>query len=222
MHPFSQLWRLPLNQLPPSACPVDPAARAAWLEASSNSNSNSNPQPTLPPNHPPTTTPTPPPRLLTHRPLASDRTISSIPRAASSPSTTTPNPSSPPSPNAQTPTPLTSATGNWIYPSERMFFDALSRKAHSPRAEDMALVVPIHNAVNERAWAEIKGWELGRRGNGRCGGPRLRSFRGESGRLTPRARWYALLGYERPFDRHDWVVERCAEGEGGRERRWSM
>ena len=101
-----------------------------------------------------------------------------------------------------------------------MFFDALSRKAHSPRAEDMALVVPIHNAVNERAWAEIKGWELGssrgRRGNEGCGGPRLRSFSGESGRLTPRARWFGWLGYERPFDRHDWVVERCV-GEGGGE-----
>lgn len=105
-----------------------------------------------------------------------------------------------------------------------MFFDALSRKSHSPRAEDMALVVPIHNAVNERAWAEIKSWELGtrrgREGNQGCGGPKLRSFRGESGRLTPRARWYSWLGYERPFDRHDWVVERCVgrKGEEGGER----
>ena len=98
-----------------------------------------------------------------------------------------------------------------------MFFDALSRKSHSPRAEDMALVVPIHNAVNERAWAEIKSWEAGsrraRERNEGCGGPRLRSFRGESGRLTPRARWFGWLGYERPFDRHDWVVERCWRGD---------
>lgn len=50
-------------------------------------------------------------------------------------------------------------TGNWIYPSERMFFDAMKRKGHDPRAADMRTVVPIHNAVNERAWAEIKGWE---------------------------------------------------------------
>jgi len=29
---------------------------------------------------------------------------------------------------------------------------------------------------------------------------------------------YGWLGYERPFDRHDWVVERCADGgEGARE-----
>ena len=39
-------------------------------------------------------------------------------------------------------------------------------------------------------------------------GPRLRSFAGDAGKLSPRARWLGLWGYERPFDRHDWVVER--------------
>ena len=52
--------------------------------------------------------------------------------------------------------------GNWIYPSERMFFDAMRRKSHDPRAEDMRAIVPIHNAVNERAWSEIRAWERGR------------------------------------------------------------
>ena len=101
-----------------------------------------------------------------------------------------------------------------------MFFDAMRRKNHSPRAPDMAAVVPIHNAVNERAWSEIKAWERQFAGpqNEACNGPMLRSFRGsgsgEGGeRLTPRARWNGWVGYERPFDRHDWVVERCG-GEG--------
>lgn len=51
------------------------------------------------------------------------------------------------------------ASGNWIYPSEKMFFDAMKRKGHDPQAPDMRTIVPIHNAVNERAWAEIKQWE---------------------------------------------------------------
>lgn len=38
-----------------------------------------------------------------------------------------------------------------------MFFEAMKRKGHDPQAADMRTVVPIHNAVNERAWAEIKG-----------------------------------------------------------------
>ena len=55
-----------------------------------------------------------------------------------------------------------SRSGNWIYPSEEMFFNAMKRKDWDPRAEDMRAIVPIHNAVNERAWKEIKQWEAGR------------------------------------------------------------
>ena len=73
--------------------------------------------------------------------------------------------------------------------------------------------MPIHNAVNEKAWAEIKDWESrfewARAENKSCGGPRLHSFSGDSKKLSPRARWNSLLGYQEPFDRHDWVVERC-------------
>jgi cytochrome c heme-lyase len=94
-----------------------------------------------------------------------------------------------------------------------MFFDAMARKNYAPQAADMAAIVPIHNAVNERAWKEIKTWEARFAGaaeaNKRCGGPKLWSFAGDSKRLTPRARWNSLLGYQEPFDRHDWVVERC-------------
>ena len=28
---------------------------------------------------------------------------------------------------------------------------------------------------------------------------------------TPRARLYMLMGYTAPFDRHDWVVDRCGQ-----------
>ena len=76
----------------------------------------------------------------------------------------------------------------------------------------MQTIVPIHNAVNERAWSQIKAWEArAAPEDGKvCGGPKLVSFSGDSSRLSPRARWKGLLGYERPFDRHDWVVERCS------------
>jgi len=102
-----------------------------------------------------------------------------------------------------------SESGNWIYPSQEMFFAAMKRKGHSPDSADMATIVPIHNAVNERAWAEIKRWEAGR-GSEKCGGPKLVSFGGNSKRLTPKARWNIWVrGYTEPFDRHDWVVDRC-------------
>jgi cytochrome c heme-lyase len=76
----------------------------------------------------------------------------------------------------------------------------------------MSSVVPIHNAVNERAWHEILAWETPRcKAVGCVLGPRLASFRGDAAKRTPRAWMNVLLGYQAPFDRHDWVVERCGQ-----------
>lgn len=36
-------------------------------------------------------------------------------------------------------------------------------------------------------------------------------FAGVKDRLTPKARINTLLGYAAPFDRHDWVVDRCGK-----------
>ncbi|EEH18495.1 hypothetical protein PABG_07556 [Paracoccidioides brasiliensis Pb03] len=223
---------------PQTTCPVDHNTRAVWLSQRQN--------PTAP--HPNPTTDTsaqpisgPKPTKL-HRPLSCEREVSSIPRAlpntsASSSSSTSGTPA-PPSPYAS-PTSTTashinpsndeaetghdSRTGNWIYPSERQFFDALLRKntptsatSATDLATSIASIIPIHNAVNERAWSEILAWEssapISDPGSRKCGGPKLYSFRGlgvESQFLSPRARINGWLGYQRPFDRHDWVVERC-------------
>ncbi|KAI0868072.1 cytochrome c/c1 heme-lyase [Hypoxylon argillaceum] len=157
------------------------------------------------------------PKLSTPQPaptashLGKDREVSTIPRTSvlaggsSSGGGDHAPPRQPPANNEQE-TGADGVTGNWIYPSESMFFDAMKRKGYDPRAADMRTVVPIHNAVNERAWAEIKAWE------GPWGGscsPRLHSFSGLSTRWSPRALFNTLLGYQAPFDRHDWVVDRC-------------
>ncbi|KAJ8078412.1 Cytochrome c1 heme lyase [Marasmius tenuissimus] len=113
--------------------------------------------------------------------LSSDREVSSIPRESD---------------------------GNWVYPSESQFFAAMARKNHNPQEADMKTIVPIHNAVNERAWSEILKWEQGRGGEA-CGGVKLVNFKGRPNDRSPRARWKMLLGYAAPFDRHDWVVDRC-------------
>lgn len=193
-------------------CPVDHASRAAWMEKAKQSGQQ------VPPHSNPET-PIPIPSTSSTkktRPLALDREISTIPRADPTLPTTTPNPSSKPA-NHERETGADSRSGNWIYPSEKMFFEAMKRKNFSPQATDMATIVPIHNAVNERAWKEIKEWESrfswSRQANKDCGGPRLHSFSGDSQKLSPRARWNGLLGYQAPFDRHDWVVERC-DGQG--------
>ncbi|KAM0240010.1 hypothetical protein ACHAPO_002990 [Fusarium lateritium] len=100
-------------------------------------------------------------------------------------------------------------SGNWVYPSEKMFFEAMKRKGYDARVADMKTVVPIHNAVNERAWKEIKEWEAPYLEGTTCGGPKLESFANKMDRMTPTARIKTMIGYTAPFDRHDWVIDRC-------------
>ncbi len=45
----------------------------------------------------------------------------------------------------------------------------------------------------------------------RCGGPRLKKFAGRPQDYSPKARLLNFLGYKLPFDRHDWVVDRCGK-----------
>lgn len=55
----------------------------------------------------------------------------------------------------------------------------------------------------------IKKWEGD--SSKKCGGPKLLSFQGlGAGALSPKAKWNSwIMGATEPFDRHDWVVERC-------------
>ncbi|KAL1925661.1 uncharacterized protein VTP21DRAFT_544 [Calcarisporiella thermophila] len=120
-------------------------------------------------------------------PLSTDRQHSTIPKSSSN----------------------SEKEGVWIYPSEQMFFNAMRRKNWNPREEDMGVVVPIHNAVNEMAWKKILEWEKLHQNT--CGQPKLVKFQGRPKDLTPKARLLGLLGYTLPFDRHDWTVDRCGK-----------
>ncbi|CCH40738.1 Cytochrome c-type heme lyase [Wickerhamomyces ciferrii] len=177
-------------------CPIDHEARAKWVEIGKQ---QEKPKPTpiqkqnfiqhdveitSNTNHSSENLSNDPPIYLTNTPLPEDREISSIPR--------------------------TGADANWIYPSQKQFFEAMKRKNWDPNASDMGTVVPIHNAVNERAWYHILKWEEGQ-GSDECGGVKLTSFKGDSKALTPKARLKLLLGYSKPFDRHDWTINRCGK-----------
>lgn len=149
--------------------------------------------------------------------LGIDREVSSIPRTTTSADEdktgSGASSAAPARPvNHEVETGADPVSGNWVYPSEKMFFDAMKRKGNdNARTADMRVVVPIHNAVNERAWKEILQWEAPYTGTGpgQCGGPRLHSFAGLSTNMSPKARLNTLLGYTAPFDRHDWIVDRC-------------
>lgn len=103
--------------------------------------------------------------------------------------------------------PRTNSNGNWVYPSEKQFYNAMIRKQWDPKEEDMKTVVPLHNMVNEVAWGYVMQWE---RGQGNSDAPvKLTSFKGDAKKLTPRAMInHYIFGKDLPFDRHDWTVNR--------------
>ena len=109
----------------------------------------------------------------------------------------------------------------WKYPSEQMFWNAMLRKGwkwQKPidgdkdaklEQKDMSDIIKIHNFNNELAWKEILKWEMAFHLNECPNGPKLRRFGGRAQDYSPRARIRSWMGYELPFDRHDWVVDRC-------------
>ncbi|CAL8090541.1 unnamed protein product [Calicophoron daubneyi] len=121
-------------------------------------------------------------------PLPTDRQVSSIPKAD------------------------TQNGEKWVYPSAQMFWNAMLRKGWRWRDEDISQqdmdhIIRIHNVNNEVAWREVLKWEALHADE--CMTPKLRRFAGDAKKYSPRARIRHALGYELPFDRHDWIVDRC-------------
>ena len=117
----------------------------------------------------------------------------------------------------------TGTNATWLYPSIEMFKAAILRKTQAkrgtegiqrqPRTEDinsldestLSAIVHMHNIVNEQAWQHILKYE---KLHG-CKEPSLSSFHGRPNDLTIKAQLWRALGYTPPFDRHDWLVDRC-------------
>ena len=98
--------------------------------------------------------------------------------------------------------------GYWTYPSPQMFYNALVRKnkAEDVDESDMDSVVMVHNAMNEDTWRRVAQWEkLHEYTKGR---PMLLRFRGRPDELSPLAFVRVMLGGAKPFDRHDWYIDR--------------
>uniref|UniRef100_A0A915CZU8 Holocytochrome c-type synthase n=1 Tax=Ditylenchus dipsaci TaxID=166011 RepID=A0A915CZU8_9BILA len=86
--------------------------------------------------------------------------------------------------------PLTGSNVLECYVEKRLEMEG--RPDHS---KDMDHIIDIHNANNEKAWREVLKWEI------YC----------IQNNISPNARIRSWLGYELPFDRHDWVVDRCGQ-----------
>lgn len=97
---------------------------------------------------------------------------------------------------------------NWIYPSPQQFYNAMLRKNKDPEADAMDAVVHVHNVTNEKTWDHILDWE--KMHFKRCPNPTLLRFVGRSEDLSNKAKIKSRLTHlGKPFDRHDWYVDRC-------------
>ncbi|MBZ3874430.1 Cytochrome c-type heme lyase [Sciurus carolinensis] len=101
-----------------------------------------------------------------------------------------------------------------VYPPEQIFWNAMWRKGWKWKDEDirqkeMYNIIRIHNQNSEQAWKEIfkrealhaavSLWSI------------IDPIWRESKRVfySPRARIRSWMGYELPFDRHDWTINHC-------------
>eukprot|EP00008_Paramoeba_atlantica_P003961 CAMPEP_0201491688 /NCGR_PEP_ID=MMETSP0151_2-20130828/30813_1 /ASSEMBLY_ACC=CAM_ASM_000257 /TAXON_ID=200890 /ORGANISM="Paramoeba atlantica, Strain 621/1 / CCAP 1560/9" /LENGTH=227 /DNA_ID=CAMNT_0047878163 /DNA_START=17 /DNA_END=700 /DNA_ORIENTATION=+ len=105
--------------------------------------------------------------------------------------------------------PKSGTDGTWTYPSPQRFYNALKKKGWRMEEEAIPSVVSIHNTVNEQCWRKIMEYESLHKQT--CPNPKLLKFRGRPGDFTPKARMLSWIGYSLPFDRHDWVIDRCGQ-----------
>jgi hypothetical protein len=83
----------------------------------------------------------------------------------------------------------------------------LTMQPKNKQEKDVTMMVAIHNNMNERTWRDVIAWE--KMHCNECNDPRLLRFVGKPDEFSPKARLRMLTGGSEPFDRHDWVVDRC-------------
>eukprot|EP00741_Cyanophora_paradoxa_P010397 tig00020531_g10055.t1 len=118
-----------------------------------------------------------------------------------------------PTTRVQSTIPKGGTDSTWLYPSEQQFWNSLNRKgkAEGVKEEDVAMVIKIHNGMNERTWQEIGYWERRHQQCCDCENSTLLKFKGRPDQLSPKALIRKWLGGPEPFDRHDWIVDRCGK-----------
>lgn len=89
-------------------------------------------------------------------------------------------------------------------------------KVSGSNEEDMETVVKVHNNMNENTWQQVLAWEALYPSPPHPDlAPKLLRFQGRPDELSPKALLKTMLGHPKPFDRHDWIVDR-----GGKEVRY--
>jgi len=99
---------------------------------------------------------------------------------------------------------------SWLNPSANQLFRALMRKDKPIEASDASSVAAVHVAVTDNTWQCILEYEK-LHAKSCPQGPTLSRFQGMDGIYSFKAQIMMRLWGMRPFDRHDWYVNRCGK-----------
>ncbi|EDQ85657.1 uncharacterized protein MONBRDRAFT_38782 [Monosiga brevicollis MX1] len=98
---------------------------------------------------------------------------------------------------------------SWLNPSANQLFRALRRKDKPIEVEDALAVAAVHELVTDWSWKGVMEYEnMHERA---CPNPTLARFEGKDGIYSIKARIMSAIFGVRPFDRHDWTVDRCGK-----------
>eukprot|EP00842_Homolaphlyctis_polyrhiza_P006620 jgi/Hompol1/695/HPOL_002586-RA len=120
-----------------------------------------------------------------------------------------------PTERTQSGIPRSDSGETWEYPSPQASptttaILCIGRKGKEAPEESIESMVDIHNFLNEACWQEILKWE--NKYHCDCVNRKLVKFQGRPDELSPKAWFYTTFrGVERPFDRHDWTIDRCGK-----------
>lgn len=95
----------------------------------------------------------------------------------------------------------------WANPSANQLFRALKRKNKPIPADHAMSVGMVHAAVTDMSWNAVLEYEKFHK----CENPKLARFYGMYGIHTAKTKMLKAFSGIVPFDRHDWIVDRCGK-----------
>uniref|UniRef100_A0A6A7GAV6 Holocytochrome c-type synthase n=1 Tax=Hirondellea gigas TaxID=1518452 RepID=A0A6A7GAV6_9CRUS len=97
----------------------------------------------------------------------------------------------------------------WLNPSAGQLYRSCHRKNKGLEVDDAPAMSSTHVAITEGTWNAILEYENLHKSS--CPEVKLARFWGMFEQHTIKARLIHSLGNDYPFDRHDWVVDRCGK-----------
>lgn len=98
---------------------------------------------------------------------------------------------------------------SWMNPTANQLYNALKRKDKPIDPSATASVANAHNMVTSQTWDNVMEYE--KEFFDTCPNPKLARFVGEYGNDSIKAKIMSAVYDIKPFDRHDWTVDRCGK-----------